>query len=58
MDLHSFGRLDPDPDRIQEHGNRPQYTNKPGFLPFKKSEKDPDPHGSTRVGYGSGSAVR
>jgi hypothetical protein len=34
--------LDLDPDtfvnaiRIQEHGNRPKFTNEPDFLPFKK----------------------
>jgi hypothetical protein len=42
MDPHSFGcpgsgsvlgmRI-----RIQEHENLPKFTNKPGFLPFKKA---------------------
>jgi hypothetical protein len=28
--------------RIQEHGNSPKFTNKPGFLPQKPGH-DPDP---------------
>ncbi len=28
---------DPDPTRIQEQGNWPKFTNKLGFLPFKKA---------------------
>ncbi len=29
--------------RIQEHGSWTKFTNKPGFLPQKKSDHDPDP---------------
>jgi hypothetical protein len=44
--------MDPDPywkGRIQEHGNRPKFQNKPGLLPFKTAFVPSDPQHSSIV---------